>query len=286
MGVECQRRARRSALRCFRAGAQTMTNPQFKKSINERFSLAGRTAFVTGASSGIGRHAALLFAEAGASVIVAARRLQSLEDLVETLRLQGHRACALPLDVTEPETIDAALQKGAEEMGAIPDLLLNNAGVLIVERFVAQTRAQVDQVIDTNLKGSFAVAQAFAKQLVDAGVPGTIINVSSTSALRAGGLLASYAASKAALMQLGRIMALELAPQGIRVNNICPGNVRTDMQARLSALESTLVKRTPMRRFGDVDDLSGALLLLASDAGRYITGADLVVDGGQTLTWM
>lgn len=192
----------------------------------------------------------------------------------------------MPLDGTAPETIDAALQRGAEEIGAMPDPLLNNVGVLIAERFVAQTRGQIDQVIDANLKGSFAVAQAFARKLVDAGAPGTIINVCSTAGLRAGGLLASYAASKAALMHLGHVMALELAPQRIRVNNIFPGNIHTDMQAELSELESMLVKRTPMRRFGDVDDLSGALLLLASDAGRYITAADLVVDGGQTLTWM
>lgn len=104
--------------------------------------------------------------------------------------------------------------------------------------------------------------------------------------MRAGGSLSSYGASKAALIHLGNVMALELAPKGIRVNTICPGNIDTDMQASLAQFEQALIKRTPMRRFGKPEDLDGVALLLASDAGRYMTGTAIAVDGGQTLTWM
>lgn len=115
---------------------------------------------------------------------------------------------------------------------------------------------------------------------------GVIINIASSAGLRAGGTLSSYCASKAALVHLTHVMALELASKGIRVNAICPGNIATDMQEALKPFEETLVKRTPMRRFGQPDDLDGVSLLLAADAGRYITGAAIPVDGGQVLTWM
>jgi NAD(P)-dependent dehydrogenase (short-subunit alcohol dehydrogenase family) len=129
------------------------------------------------------------------------------------------------------------------------------------------------------------VAQEGARRMAEM-KRGSIINVASTSALRAGGFMASYAASKAGLVHGTRVMALELAGKGIRVNALCPGNIETDMQAALSQFDEAMIRRTPMRRFGKAEDLDGALLLLASDAGRYMTGAVITVDGGQTLSWM
>jgi NAD(P)-dependent dehydrogenase (short-subunit alcohol dehydrogenase family) len=129
------------------------------------------------------------------------------------------------------------------------------------------------------------VAQEAARRMAGAR-SGVIVNIASTAGLRAGGFLSSYCASKAALIHLTHVMALELAGKGIRVNAICPGNIETDMQDALHGFEETLIKRTPMRRFGKPEDLDGVSLLLASDAGRYITGAAIPVDGGQALSWM
>jgi NAD(P)-dependent dehydrogenase (short-subunit alcohol dehydrogenase family) len=129
------------------------------------------------------------------------------------------------------------------------------------------------------------VAQEAARRMVKRR-SGVIVNIASTAGLRAGGSLSSYCASKAALIHLTHVMALELAGKGIRVNAICPGNIETDMQAALKDFEEALIKRTPMRRFGKPEDLDGVSLLLAADAGRYITGAAIPVDGGQVLTWM
>lgn len=255
--------------------------------LQELFGLKGRVALVSGASSGIGLHVARLFAGAGASVALAARRIERLQSAARALQDEGHAACAVPLDVTRSETIAAAFDAAERALGAKVDLLFNNAGTISARRFVEQDEAEVSRIIDTNLKGSFAVAQEAARRMSAAG-GGSIINVASTSGLRAAGLLASYGASKAALIHLTKIMALELAAKGIRVNALVPGNFETDMHDlfRESALEDNLRKRIPMRRFGQLPDLDGAALLLASDAGRYITGAVVVVDGGQTLSWM
>lgn len=255
--------------------------------LHELFGLKGRTALVSGASSGIGLHIARLFAQAGAAVALAARRTDKLQSAARELQAEGHTACAVPLDVTRSQTIAAAFEAAEQTLGAKVDLLFNNAGAIYARRFVEQEEAEVSRIIDTNLKGSFAVAQEGARRMAAAG-GGSIINVASTSGLRAGGLLASYGASKAALIHLTGIMALELAAKGIRVNALVPGNFETDMHElfRERALEENLRKRIPMRRFGQLPDLDGAALLLASDAGRYITGAVVVVDGGQTLSWM
>jgi NAD(P)-dependent dehydrogenase (short-subunit alcohol dehydrogenase family) len=255
--------------------------------LDSLFGLKGRVALVSGASSGIGLHIARVFADAGAAVALAARRIDKLESAAHELKAQGHAACAVPLDVTRPATIAKAFDAAEQALGAGVDLLFNNAGAIYARRFVEQEEAEIARIFDTNLKGAFAVAQEAAKRMSAAGC-GAIINVVSTSGLRAGGLLASYGASKAGLIHLTRIMALELAAKGIRVNALCPGNFETDMHElfREQALEENLRKRIPQRRFGQPSDLDGAALLLASDAGRYITGAVLVVDGGQTLSWM
>jgi NAD(P)-dependent dehydrogenase (short-subunit alcohol dehydrogenase family) len=252
------------------------------------FSLKEKTALVTGASSGIGLHIAGVFARAGAAVALAARRMDRTEAAARELSDSGHKACAVPLDVTRRETIPAAFDAAARALGAPIDILFNHAGLLYTARFLEQDPAEVEKLLDTNLKGGFFVAQEAAKCMAAAKRGGSIINVASTSGLRAGGLMSSYGAAKAALIQLTRVMALELAYNGIRVNALCPGNFETDMhqEFRDKGLEENLRKRIPQRRFGALEDLDGPALLLASDAGRYMTGSVVVVDGGQTLSWM
>lgn len=249
------------------------------------FGLEGCTALVTGASSGIGLHIARTYARAGAHVVLAARRVERIEQAVAELRAQGYAASGVYLDVTRSETIAQAFDAAEQQAGAGIDILYNNSGIIYTKPFVEQEEAEIARLFDTNLKGAMLVAQEAARRM-SARRNGAIINVASTAGLRAGGSLSSYCASKAALIHLTHVMALELAGKGIRVNAICPGNIETDMQDALKDFEQTLIKRTPMRRFGKPEDLDGVSLLLASDAGRYITGAAIPVDGGQVLTWM
>ena len=251
------------------------------------FSLRGKTALVTGASSGIGLHVAQLFASAGAAVALAARRLDRTQAAAQALRDAGHRACAVALDLLDDASVGAAFDEAQRQLGAPVNLLFNNAGVLYSARFLEQDMTEVDKVFDTNLRGNFRVAQEAARRMA-VHRDGVIVNVASTAALGVGALLSSYCASKAGLVHLTRIMALELAGKGIRVNALCPGNFETDMLQTFKdkGLDESIVARTPQRRFGRPNDLDGAALLLASDAGRYMTGVALPVDGGQLLSWM
>lgn len=252
------------------------------------FSLAGRTALVTGASSGIGLHIARTLAQAGARVALAARRVERLEAAAGALRSEGHQAVAVPLDLTRPQGFEAAWHQAEQVLGARIDILFNNAGILYAERFVDQQPERVAEVFDTDLKGPFLLAQLGARRMAEAGGGGAIINVASTAGLRAGGSLSSYGAAKAGLIHLTRVMALELAGRQVRVNVLCPGNLETDMHAAFEekGFADAIRKRIPQRRFGTPQDLDGAVLLLASQAGAYITGVALPVDGGQVLAWM
>lgn len=251
------------------------------------FSLQGRAALVTGASSGIGLQLAGSFAQAGATVVLAARRLERLAQAVTALRERGFTAHAVQLDVTDGTSIERCWAQAVAHAGQPVDLLLNNAGVLHMERFVDQSPDTIDRVFDTNFRGAMLMAQQAARAMSALG-GGSIINVASSSGLRAAAQMASYGASKAALLQLTKIMALELAGKGVRVNALCPGNITTDMHQAFEdrGFDENLRKRIPMRRFGHPSELEGAALLLASAAGSYITGVALPVDGGQVLAWM
>ncbi len=256
-------------------------------SIEELFSLKNKIAIVTGASSGIGLHIAGVLAKAGATVALTARRIDKIEAAARDLVTSGYRACAAYLDVTNAESISAAFDTLERKLGAPIDILFNNSGVLYSKRFLDQDMAEVTRIFDTNLKGAFQVAQEAANRMAVVG-RGVIINVASTAALAPGALFSSYCASKAGLVHLSKVMALELAHKGIRVNVICPGNIETDMLETFKdkGLEKILLERIPQRRFGKPDDLDGVTLLLASDASRYMTGSVISVDGGQLLSWI
>jgi NAD(P)-dependent dehydrogenase (short-subunit alcohol dehydrogenase family) len=254
---------------------------------NQLFSLKGRTVMVTGASGGIGLHLAGVFARAGASVALTARRRDRIEAAAQALVDAGHRACAAYLDVTDGSSIGAAFDAVEKSLGTPVDTLLNNSGVLYAKRFLDQDIAEVGRLLDTNLKGAFQVAQEAARRMAQQG-GGVIINVASTAGLAAGAQFSSYCASKAGLIQLTKVMALELAHKNIRVNVICPGNIETDMLQTFKdkGMDKVLLERIPQHRLGTPDDLDGAALLLASDASRYMTGTVIPVDGGQLLSWM
>ncbi|MDP4301417.1 SDR family NAD(P)-dependent oxidoreductase [Leptothrix discophora] len=251
----------------------------------DRLSLAGRVALVTGASSGLGRHFAGVLSQAGATVVLAARRLDRLDEAVAQIRDRGQAAQAVALDVTDAASVKAAFDTLAER-GLCADVLVNNAGVAVSRPLLAQTEADWDGVVDTNLKGAWLVAQEAARRLVAAGKPGSIVNVASITGERVAGGVAPYCASKAGLIQLTKAMALELARVGIRVNALAPGYVSTELNQDFlaSGAGERLRARIPQQRFGRVEDLDGPLLLLASEAGAYVTGSVLAVDGGHLVS--
>lgn len=241
------------------------------------FALDGRRALVTGASSGLGRHFAMTLAAAGAEVLVTARRLQPLQTLVEEIEVAGGNARAFALDVTCRDDVCRVL----DAAGPL-DVLVNNAGVSDSQPLLDCNDQDWDRVLDTNLKGAWIVAQESARRMIAAGQGGSLINVTSILASRVAGAVAPYLAAKAGLAHLTRAMALELARHGIRVNALAPGYVITDLNQAFLASEAgdRLRSRIPGRRFSQPQDLDGALLLLASDAGRGMSGAEIVVDAG------
>jgi len=245
------------------------------------FDVRGRVALVTGASSGLGEGFARALAARGAVVVAAARRLERLQALVAELRTAGGQAHAVALDVTEAASVERAVRQCIELAGRL-DIVVNNAGVAATKPALDLSADDWRRILDTNLDGAWRVAQACARAMVAAGRGGSIVNVASILGLRVAPQLLPYAAAKAALIQATKALALEWARHGIRVNAIAPGYVLTEMNRELFASEAgaAMLKRVPQRRIGTPRDLEGALLLLASDAGAYMTGAVVVVDGG------
>jgi NAD(P)-dependent dehydrogenase (short-subunit alcohol dehydrogenase family) len=250
-----------------------------------RADLAGRCALVTGASGTFGTHFARVLAAAGARVVLAARRDDLLAGLAAELAADGAKVFAVPLDVTSASSVAAAFA-GLPTEFSVPDIIVNNAGTTHAALALDQTEQDWDRVVDTNLKGAFLVAQEAARRLIAAGRGGSIINIASVLGLRQAATVAPYAASKAGLVQLTRELALEWARHGIRVNAIAPGYFLSDLTREFFASPAgeALVKRVPQRRLGEPADLDGALLLLASDASRFMTGAVLSVDGGHSVS--
>ena len=248
------------------------------------FDLTGRVALVTGASQGLGRRFAEVLAGHGAAVGLAARQTGKLKALEESIRERGGRALAVTLDVTDLASIEGALDAAERTLGPL-DVLVNNAGIAVTKPVLEQTETDWDQVVGTNLKGAFFVAQAAARRMA-ARDGGSIVNIGSVLSLDVVGHLAPYAVSKAGIWQLTRAMALELARSGVRVNALAPGYIETEINREFLATEAgqRMLRKVPQRRFGQVEDLDGALLLLASDASRYMTGSLITVDGGFLLT--
>ena len=240
------------------------------------FQLAGKRALVTGASGGLGAHFAALLAAQGAEVVIAARRVNLLEELASRLSAIGSIRC-VELDVG-----DATSRSNLAEAAGAIDILVNNAGVVREHPALHHPEDDWDAVVDTNLKGMFYVAQALAPGMRERG-GGSIINIASILGLRQAGGVISYAVSKAGVIQLTKTLALEWARHGIRVNALAPGYIETELNRPFWTTEpgQALIKRIPQRRLGLPEDLDGPLLLLASDAARYMTGSVLAVDGGQ-----
>ncbi len=245
------------------------------------FSLEGRVALVTGASGGLGRHFAGALHEAGARVALAARRPDAVAADVAAL---GDRAMAVALDVTDAGSVAAALDAVEARFGPC-DLLVNNAGIAATKPFLDHTEQDWDRVMDVDLRGAFVMGQAAAKRMVAAGQGGAIVNIASILAARVIPGVASYSAAKAGLVHLTRQMAVELARHRIRVNAIAPGYVETDINREFFASEAgqALIRRVPQRRLGRLEDLTGPLLLLASEAGAHMTGSVVTVDGGHSV---
>src|SRR5215469_5406144 len=245
------------------------------------FSVADQVALVTGASSGIGLHLAEVLAAAGAKVALAARRADRLEEACAAIWERGGTCLPVALDVTSRDSIVAALAATETELGPL-SVLVNNAGVVVSKPFFEHTEEDWDHVVDTNLKGAWMMAREFAHHLVEHKRPGSIINIASVLSFRTIARVPSYLAAKAGLLHLNGAMAMELARYDIRVNAIAPGYVVTDFNRDFLMSEAglKLAARVPMKRIGQVEDLGGALLFLASPASAYVTGACISVDGG------
>jgi NAD(P)-dependent dehydrogenase (short-subunit alcohol dehydrogenase family) len=245
------------------------------------FDLTGQVALVTGASSGIGRHLAMLLAAAGAKVALAARRPELLAEAARDIAAEGGHGVPVELDVTRADSVATAIAVAEAAIGPL-DLLVNNAGVTAARPVLEQTEAEWDLILDTNLKGAWLMAQHFARRLVEQQRPGRIVNIASVLGSRTIAHLPAYCTAKAGLIHLTEVLAVELSRYRILVNALAPGYLETDFNRDFLRSEAgkRLAARIPLRRTARPEDLDGAMLLLASPAGAYITGAVIPVDGG------
>ncbi len=253
--------------------------------LRERFSLAGKTALVTGASRGIGRAIALGFAEHGADLVLSSRKREALESVAKEVEVLGRRAHVATVNMSDEASISALLS-GLEQAGLVIDVLVNNAATNPVMAGVLDLGVGAwRKVFETNVTGVFLLSQAIARGMVSRRA-GSIVNIASNGGLHATPALAAYGASKAAVIHLTKTMAMELGPRGVRVNAIAPGLIETHMARALldnPAGYEAYIRRNPLRRHGQPEEIAGAALLLASDAGSYANGEVLVVDGGATI---
>ena len=251
------------------------------------FDVSGKVALVTGASSGLGHRFARVLAENGATVIAGARRVDRLENLVETIRNAGGTAHAVGLDVTDVQAVTAALDF-CETVAGVPTIVVNNAGVAGGGWAIDNSDDDWRKVMDVNLDAVFRVARDSARRMRDAGKSGAIVNIASILGLRVSRGLAAYAVSKAGVVQMTAALAVEWGRYGIRVNAIAPGYFESEMTGDHLSSESgqAMTRAIALRRHGREGELDGALLLLASEAGSYITGVTIPVDGGHSLEIM
>ena len=251
----------------------------------DMFNLAGRVALVTGASSGLGQQFARALADNGAAVALVARRADRLEALRKDIEGKGGKAVAIEADVTDRAAMTAAFDAAEKAFGTVT-ILVNNAGVAQKPMRIAEVPPEEwRRVLGTDLDALFYWAQEAARRMLAAGKKGAIVNIASVLGFGVAKGTAAYAVSKAAVVQTTKALALELAFKGVRVNAIAPGWFVTEINDEyLNSEAGAAIKRdVPMGRFGNPGDLDGALLLLVSDAGAYITGAAILVDGGQVI---
>jgi NAD(P)-dependent dehydrogenase (short-subunit alcohol dehydrogenase family) len=249
------------------------------------FGLTGRHALVTGASSGLGRHFAGVLAAAGASVTVAARRETALAETVSSIKASGAKAQAVRMDVTDAASIERAFVEAEADQGAVT-IVINNAGVTMTRAALEVAERDWSSILDTNLKGTWLVAQQAAKRMIHHDTGGSIVNIASILGLRVAGGITPYAVSKAGVVQMTKALALEWARHRIRVNALAPGYIETDLNDDFFSSDAgkALIRRIPQRRLGEVKELDGPLLLLASDAGSDMTGSVVAVDGGHLVS--
>ncbi|OBK15847.1 SDR family oxidoreductase [Mycobacterium asiaticum] len=252
-------------------------------SVLDLFDLHGKTALVTGASSGIGKRVALAYAEAGAEVAVAARHLDALTALADEIGTAGGRAVPISCDVTRPDQVTTMVDVVTAELGGI-DIAVCNAGIVSDTPMLEMSLEEFERIQNTNVTGVFLTAQACARAMISQGRGGSIITTASMSGhiINIPQQVGHYCTSKAAVVHLTKAMAVEFAPHNIRVNSVSPGYILTELVEPLAEYHRQWEPKIPMGRIGRPEELTGLYLYLASAASSYMTGSDVVIDGGYT----
>jgi 2-dehydro-3-deoxy-D-gluconate 5-dehydrogenase len=253
--------------------------------IPQAFDLSGKVAAVTGGNTGIGKAIALGLAQAGASVAILARNEERNAQALDELQRIGRPAAALRLDLSQRNALRPALEEVERQLGAL-NILVNNAAFAVLKGLLDHTEEDWDSVLETDLTACFLTSKYAAQAMIRHGRGGKIINVASIGGFKGTPVYPSYGVSKGGLLQLTRCLAIELAPYRIQVNSLAPGWTETDMttwirtEAKYAELFKEMVLRTPAGRFAEPDEMAGAAVFLASAASDFMTGADLIVDGG------
>ena len=253
----------------------------------DHFNLSGKVALVTGGSKGIGKCIAMDLAQAGANLVIVSRHLEEGRKIAQEIEKSYHPALALYADISRPDTLPAMVEAALDRMGKI-DILINNAGTNIRKPALDFREDEWDAVLNTNLKGTFFCSQAVAKKMADAG-GGKIINISSAAGAKAVPWLTPYSVSKAGIIHLTRALAIEWARYNITVNAVAPSYMETPLTREWLSdprRRDLIAKRSPLNRVGRPSDLTGAVLLFASEDSSFITGQTLFVDGGSGAGWV
>lgn len=248
------------------------------------FDLKGKVAMITGASSGLGWHFAKVLAAHGAKVVAAARRKELVDKLAQEIRRDGGEAIGVAVDVTDPAQIVGALDAAEAAFGTVT-VLVNNAGLSVVRRFSEVDEDSWDNVMEVNLKAVWRVSSEVSRRMIETETGGAIVNVASVYGLRPVRGQTTYCVSKAAVVQMTGVMALDLIRYGIRTNALCPGFFVSELTEEFLSGDAgeAFIKLTPARRIGELSELDAPLLLLTSDAGSFVNGVALPVDGGAAL---